>query len=120
MEILVINGHDYTKFIQSKGYGWSRNDIDSEKTTRTKDGNMRRDKVTTKRKLSFTVAHMSRDELAQLDDDLSNPTFQATFYDLHGAQTLEFYCSSFSVTLSDVQDGIHDHWEAASFNMTEV
>ena len=119
MEILIISGHDYSRYIKQKGVGWSRNDLDSDKTTRTKDGRMRRQKITTKRKLTFTMFHMSRELLAQLDNDLSAQTFSAIYRDLHGAQTREFYCSSFSATLSDVQDG-NDIWEGASFSIIEI
>lgn len=119
MEVLKINGHDYSRFVQRKGIGWSRNDLDSDKTVRTKDGRMRRDKITTKRKLSYTLMSMTREELAQLDDDLSAPTFSATFLDLHGVMTKEFYTSSFSATVGEVRDG-NDTWEGASFNMIEV
>lgn len=119
MEILTINGHDYSKYIKQKGVGWARNDLDSEKTTRTKDGRLRRQKITTKRKLTFTMFHMSRDTLSQLDSDLSAQTFRATYMDLHGTQTREFYCSSFSATLSDVQNGV-DIWEGASFSLIEI
>ena len=119
MEVLVINGRDYSQFVKRKGFGWSRNDLDSEKTTRTKDGKLRRDKITTKRKCSYELMNMSREELAQLDDDLSESTFSATYLDLHGVQTREFYCSSFAATLSDCSDDF-TQWEGASFNMTEV
>lgn len=119
MEVLVINGHDYSGHVASKGYGWSRNDIDSDKTTRTKDGKMRRYKITTKRKLSFTMFHMTRSELAQLDDDLSKSTFSATYQDLHGKSTRTFYCSSFEASLEEVQDE-NEIWGGASFNMIEV
>lgn len=119
MEVLKINGHDYSRFVERKGFGWSRNDLDSDKTTRTKDGKMRRYKITTKRKLEYTLIHMTREELAALDDDLSAATFQATYRDLHGSMTRTFYCSSFTATLSDVQDG-NDIWEGAAFSMIEV
>lgn len=119
MEILVINGHDYSKFVESKGYGWSREDLDSEKTTRTKDGKLRRDKIGTKRKLSYNMFHMTQAELAQLDDDLSQPTFSATYRDLHGNMTKTFYCSSFSATL-DMVFGEDEAWSRATFNMIEV
>lgn len=119
MEILVINGHDYSRFVEEKGYGWSRNDLDSEQTTRLKNGNMRRKKITTKRKLSYTMMHMTREELAQLDNDLSRETFSAKYLDLHGASTRTFYCSSFQATLSNVANGA-ESWEGASFSMTEV
>lgn len=119
MEVLVINGHDYSQYIERKGVGWSRNDLDSDKTTRTKDGRMRRDKIATKRKLSYKIVHMTREQLAQLDDDLSSNTFHAKYLDLHGVQTREFYCSSFSATTAEIQDG-NDVWEDASFNIIEV
>lgn len=119
MEILKINGHDYSKYIKQKGVSWSRNDLDSDKTTRTKDGRMRRDKITTKRKLTFTMLRMSRELMAQLDNDLSAQTFKATYRDLHGTQTREFYCSSFSGGISDVQNGV-DIWEGASFSLVEI
>ena len=119
MEVLVINGHDYTSFVESKGYGWSREDLDSEKTTRTKDGKLRRDKIGTKRKLSYNMFHMTRAQLAQLDDDLSQPTFSATYQDLHGVMTKTFYCSSFSAALATAYDE-DGAWEDATFNMNEV
>lgn len=119
MEILVINGHDYSKFVESKGYGWSREDLDSKKTTRTKDGKLRRDKIGTKRKLSYNMFHITQAELAQLDDDLSQPTFSATYRDLHGNMTKTFYCSSFSATL-DMVFGEDEAWSGATFNMIEV
>lgn len=119
MEVLVINGHDYSQYVETKGVSWSRNDVDSEKSVRTKDGRMRRDKIGTKRKVSYSVFHMTRELLAQLDDDLSEDTFSATYRDLHGTLTKEFYCSSFSATLSDVQSET-DAWCDATFNIIEV
>lgn len=119
MELLIINGHDYSRYIERKGYGWSRNDLDSENTTRTKNGRLRRDKITTKRKLSYTLMNMTQEQLAQLDDDLSKDTFSATFEDLHGSMTREFYCSSFAATIAEVS-GETAQWEGASFSMTEV
>lgn len=119
MEVLVINGHDYSPYVERKGLGWSRNDLDSKKTARTKGGRMRRDKITTKRKLSFTVFHMTQDQLAQLDNDLSEDTFRATYLDLHGVQSREFYCSAFNANLDAVR-GEAGVWTDATFNMIEV
>jgi len=66
MDVLIINGHDYSRFVERKGLAWSRNDLDSDKTTRTKDGKMRRDKVCTKRKNSYTLINMTQPELAKV------------------------------------------------------
>lgn len=119
MEVLVINGHDYSRFIEHKGVNWSRNDLDSDKTGRTKSGVMRRTKIGTKRKLSYALMNMTQTELAQLDTDLSQSTFTAKYLDLHGVMTKKFYCSSFNATLSDCADG-GTVWDGASFTMTEV
>lgn len=125
MELFQILGaggtwHDYSTHILQKGYSWSRNDLDSDKSTRTKDGRMRRDKITTKRKLSFDIRGMTRAELAELDDDLSQATFQAKVLDLHGPRQMEFYCSSFSADLNTAVRDVADSWTAGSFSITEV
>lgn len=119
MEVLIINGTDYSNAIAAKGYGWSRNDLDSDKTTRTKDGTMRRDKITTKRKLRYTTHSVKRDVLAKLDDDLNKPTCTVQYLDLHGMRTSTFYCSSMECTLEEAADD-NEVWGGATFNLTEV
>lgn len=119
MDILIINGHDYSRFIESKGYGWSREDLDGDKAGRTKDGIMRRQKIATKRKLSYTMMNMSREELAQLDDDLSPQQFSVVYHDLHGKMTKTFYCSSFSATMAAGYER-GEEWGEATFNLIEV
>ena len=119
MEVLIINGTDYSSAIATKGSGWSRNDLDSDKTTRTKDGTMRRDKITTKRKLRYTTHSVKRDVLAKLDDDLNKPTCTVQYLDLHGMRTSTFYCSSMECTLEEAADD-NEVWGGATFNLTEV
>lgn len=117
-EVLIINGHDWSSIIQGKGYGWTRNDLDSDKTKRPKNGLMRRDKIGTKRKLSFITMPASRETLAQLDDDLSQKFFKATYLDLHGVMTKTFYCTSFETSLAEAGDG-YENWSSATFNIIE-
>ncbi len=122
LKILSAAGvwHDYSAHIIQKGYGWARNDLDSDKSTRTKDGRLRRDKITTKRKLTYEVRGMTRAELAQLDDDLSQTTFRAQVMDLHGPREMEFYCSSFSADMNTSRRETADSWTAGAFSLTEV
>ena len=117
-EILVINGHDWSGLILSKGYGWSRNDLDSGDTGRPKNGLMRREKVGTKRKLSFKTIPAPREKLAQLDDDLSQTFFQAKYLDLHGVMTKTFYCTAFELSVTEVGSN-YESWSSASFNIVE-
>lgn len=120
MNILVINDHDYTRYIQDDGYEWSRDDVDSEKTVRVKTGNMRRDKITEKRNLTFKMLPMPEDLAAQLDTDLHDPQFSVRYQDLHGPQTRKFYCSKFPAKLRQVTGGGKLLWDGISFNLHEI
>lgn len=121
-QVLIIGGVDYSRFIVASGVSWSRNDLDSEKTVRLKNTKIRRDKLGTKRKLSYqlrgTSTDLTREDLAALDTALSAAIFSATYLDLHGVQTRNFYTSSFSATLDEAdEDG--ELWSGAAFDMVE-
>lgn len=123
LKILSSSGewHDYTSCIKAKGFGWKRNDLDSEKTVRVKTGRMRRDKITNKRTCSYDVMPtVSQETLVQMDDDLSQDTFIAEYSDLHGTRQSEFYCSSFEAKLVEVLENGTEKWEGQPFNMIEV
>lgn len=110
--------HDYSGMVKLSGAGWSRNDLDSDSSGRTMDGVMHRAKTAEKRKLQYELMPDRAGKYAQLDTDLSQETFEATYADLHGEQTKTFYCSSFSATLDEADDGAI--WSGGKFNMTEV
>ena len=119
--VFATNGHDYTPFVERKSVGWSRNDLDTDQTVRTKDGLMRRFKIGAKRKVSYGIrAGTPTQILMQLDDDLSRTTFEATYKDLHGTQTRTFYCSSFSVTLDEWANGYEEQWSGGAFDIIEI
>ena len=120
MDLLIINGHDYSRFIKNTGYGWGRSDLDSDKSTRTRDGRLRRDKIGTKRKITYEVMGLTRAELARLDDDLSMTTFWATYMDLHGQMTKEFYCANFNASLTTTRRDDEFTWKSDPFTITEV
>ena len=120
MTILVINGHDYTSWVQDEGYEWSRDDLDSEKTVRVKTGQMRRDKITEKRNLTFTMRPMPESLAAQLDTDLHASQFSVRYHDLHGDQTRQFYCSQFPAKMHQVLNEGNILWEGISFNLHEI
>ncbi len=116
--VLIINGHDWSDAIETKGFGWTRNDLDTDQSKRTKDGVLRRQKIGTKRKLSFKTRPLARERLSQLDEDLSAAFFDATYLDVHGVQTRTFYCSSFETALVQAGDG-DGQWASASFRLIE-
>lgn len=118
--LLVINGHDYSRWIEDGGYSWSRDDLDSENTRRSKAGKMRRHKITEKRNMTFTMIPMPESLAAQLDTDLHRATFYVTYHDLHGDQTREFYCSQFPANLRQVIDENNMRWDGISFSIHEI
>lgn len=117
-----VDTHDYSNYIKFKGIGWAREDIDSAKAGRTKDGIMHRGKVGTKRKLTYQLIDAPQSILAQLDDDLSAETFVADYMDLHNkSATRTFYCSKFECTLQDARDpNGNGNWCSAKFDIIEV
>lgn len=120
MTILIINGHDYTAWVKDGGYKWSRDDLDSNKTTRVKSGLMRRQKITEKRNLSYTMMPMPEALAAQLDTDLHAQEFSVTYHDLHGDQTRTFYCSQLPAELRQVIDEGNLMWDGMTFNIHEL
>lgn len=120
MEVLVINGRDYSKYIERKGYSWSRNDIDGPNSGRVKSTRMRRDKRGDKRSLSYKMRDVPQEEFAQLDAYIAaNQEFDATYLDVHGIMTKRFYCSSVKGEMVEVQKN-KGLWDNVSFTMTEV
>ena len=63
---------------------------------------------------------MTRQQLAQLDDDLSLETTTVDYLDLHGERTSEFYCSSFSVEMDGFDNNGVDCWGNATFSIIEI
>lgn len=125
MEVFKIKGpdgqwHDFSGKIQRKGISWSRDDLDGEESGRTMDGVMHRAKVAVKRNMSFKLMKMSREDLAYLDDCLSQETFTLRYFDLHGSMEKEFYCSQLKATFVDVGDGINGTWADGEFNIHEI
>lgn len=111
--------HDWSDVVKRSGFGWTRNDLDSESSARTLDGLFHRVKIDTKRKITFELMPDRQSRYADLDDDLSQPTFSAQYADLHGIQTRTFYCSSFASTL-DQDVGDDPDWNGGAFSIVEV
>ena len=121
MEVLVIKGHDYSKFIARKGVAWRRQDSDGGFSVQTLDGVIHRPIFARKRDCTYTLINMSRSEIAQLDTDISDAAFEATYLDLHGIQTRRFFCEGISAITSYVsEDTDNSEWAEVTFTLNEV
>lgn len=59
---LKIDGVDITPYIAFRGVKWQRADVESESTTRTLDGTLKRNRVATKRRLDVTCRPLKTNE----------------------------------------------------------
>lgn len=120
MEVLVLEGGvDVTPYIKSRGYTWTRNVLHSSKTTRTRDGRARVDKITDKVTLPFELGNVPVEKLAEINNVLKRQTFRATYYGIEGSKNMEFYCSSFSAEAVVISEN-QEIWENAAFTIVEV
>ena len=119
-QTLIINGHNYTKYVKARGgLKWARNDVDSKKSVRVVAGaNMRRDKLGTKRTMTWDLLRMPEADFAQLDTDVSDTFYTATIRDPHGQSSITAYTSKVEGTLVLDEDE-NRFWEDISFEMAE-
>ena len=119
-DVLIIEGHDYSRYIENKGVSWERNDLDSNKSGRSSlNGEMFRGKIGQKIKLTYTMFNIPVELLAQLDEDLTADFVSVKYLDLHGTKTKTFYCSSFRATTNIVYSDGSSDWGDASFSLIE-
>lgn len=124
MDLLIItaaNGeqHDYSQFVKQTGYGWKRSSLDSDKSGRTKDTLMRREKLGDKVSVTYGVMGMTRAQLAQLNRDLKQVFFTAVYDDLDGRMQKQFYCANFAAHRNTAKSDGPDSWTADDFTITE-
>ena len=118
-QVLVINGHDYSHYVQSSGgLTWKLNAVDSKATQRVVgNAKMRRDKIADKRTISWKMLPMPEDLFRQLVTDTRSVFYTATIRDLFGIDTITAYTSSISGTL--VLEQKNRIWNNISFEMIE-
>lgn len=117
--VFKVDGKDFTSFVLESGIGWSRNDLDSEKTTRTLDGVMRRSRIAIKRKLQVKCRRMNTAEMIALNKALLPQFIKVTFLDpIEGVVTKTFYGSTVEATTQITMNGI-TYWDGTSFSLIE-
>lgn len=117
--VFKIGGKDFTNHVVLGGLEWSRNDMDDEKSGRTLDGVMHRNRITTKAKLNVTMEKMTTDELIGLNTALEPQFVDITYLDPRfGIVTKTFYGSTVSSAVQHIINGIV-YWDGAKFNLVE-
>lgn len=119
----VVGADDFSDIVLSGGLKVGRNDIDSQKTQRSKlNAKMHRKRLAIKRKLSVSCLRMNNARMVALADALMPETIKVRFIDPFSggvAVVKEFYGSTVeSTTLVTIGDDIY--WDGTTFNLIEV
>ena len=119
--VFKIDGKDFTSLLPESAIGWSRNDIDTQKTGRSAlDGAMQRKRLAVKRKLSVTCRRMDTATILALNKALLPESIMVTFLDaIEGVVTKKFYGSSVEST-TQITMGDETYWQGTSFSLVEM
>lgn len=120
--IFKVGDKDLTSLLVEGGLKWSRNDIDSELTKRSKlTAKMYRKRLAVKRKLSVTCKRMTTAEVKELNQAILPEKISVTYLDPLEGQvvTKDFYGSSVDAT-TQITIGDEVYWDGVSFNIIEM
>ena len=120
--ILKIGDKDFTRLLTEGGLKWSRNDIDSELTKRSKlTAKMYRKRLAVKRKLSVSCKRMTTAEVKELNQAILPEKISVTYLDPLEGQvvTKDFYGSSADAT-TQITMGDEVYCDGVSFNIIEM
>lgn len=104
-----------------KSYSWTIQDVDG-KSTRNAAGNMVRDRITTKIKLSIEWGPLSNKEIAKILQAVSDPFFKATYLDAQAGKmvTKTFYAGDRPAPAYSWSDKLSKFaWSGLSFDIIE-
>lgn len=120
--IFKVGDKDLTSLLVEGGLKWSRNDIDSELTKRSKlTAKMYRKRLAVKRKLSVSCRRMTTAEVKELNQAILPEKISVTYLDPLEGQvvTKDFYGSSVDAT-TQITMGDEVYWDGVSFNIIEM
>lgn len=123
--VFLIDGVDFSWILGEGGLQISRNDIDTQKTTRSNvTGEMYRKRLAVKRKLNVSnCKRMTTAEIVMLNKALNKDTVAVTILDMLTGEenTFQFYGSSVESTVQ-IYDATAEetYWTNTAFSLIEV
>ena len=106
---LVINGHDYTKYVKAKtGFSWERENTNNEDAGRDVSETMHPNVTSHQRILNITLGPMPFSIAQQLETDLegNDESIEVDYPDLKDGQCKRlFYNTSISSAMEQFKDG---------------
>lgn len=126
MEYFAIDGRQMNGVVLPmpafKGVTFSVQDIDSSETGRNQNGDMIRERITTKLKWQFTFPPLNRKMMAALLNALTGSSFDFTYPDpflATGTSTKKCYVGDRTTPIYSMVDGV-PMWQNVSFSIIEL
>ena len=120
--VFEIDGTDITPYIHFEGLKYTTFDLDSEETTRTLDGNLRRSRVATKVRWDVPCKRLRTKEVEEILRLLKPEWVQLRASDpLFGLRVGTFYSNNNSISMkitSKTSEG-DELWEGLTFPLIE-
>lgn len=120
--VFEIDGTDITPYIHFEGLKYTTFDLDSEETTRTLDGNLRRSRVATKVRWDVPCKRLRTKEVEEILQLLKPEWVQLRASDpLFGLRVGTFYSNNNSISMkitSKTSEG-DELWEGLTFPLIE-
>lgn len=103
-------------------YSWNIDDLDAEGSGRAKkSGNMFRDRIASKRKLSIVWGRLNAADTSKILTAVSDVFFYLTYPDAQsgGFREMQCYVGTRNTPKLYVQNGSEIYWDGLSFNVVE-
>ena len=120
--VFEIDGTDVTPYINFEGLEYTTFDLDSEETTRTLDGNLRRSRIATKVRWDVPCKLLRTKEVETLMQLLKPEWVQLRASDpLFGLRVGTFYSNNNSISMKITSKTSEDNelWEGLTFPLIE-
>ena len=118
--VYIIDNVDFSDLVEEGGLTWERNDLDAEGTGRDLNGDMLRDRTTTKVTLKVTTIPLTTEEISLLLQAIYPQTHKVIYTDPQegGAVEKTFYVAKCPATCQR-QYGDTQLWDGINFSHIE-
>lgn len=121
MDVLIINGVNFSRFIQEGGIDVKRNDLEASGAGRTTmDGKMHRARIAVKTTLQVSCIPMDDLDIQRLCNAIYPQFVEVTYLDpMEGMVTRTMYSNNVSVKLKRVEKDGRLLWEGLKFPLIQ-
>lgn len=115
--VLKINGVNILPFVAEKGIKWQRNDIDGPNAGRTMDGEMHRERITSKVRLDITCLPLYSSDAQTVLNAIAAEYVEVEYMDpMYGYVIKTMYSNNTPATYINTRTNM---WEGIAFPLIE-